>query len=419
MKTISNPVPASSMPDSPARDAPVRSSARRRLRLFYASGPGDNIGTYRHWKESRDDPDEPVVPYSGQFYDLCRACDAEAFVLSTCTRRDRVRDGRFRIEHRPFTGRSARGAKFHLAQLGYGLRMIASVLRFRPDVAIINEGAPWFLLSILHWAGIQVIPSLHVRLNWRGRDRWMWRMIDRLNGRFFRRHCAAVLVASRTIAEDVKKLAGSVRLPVLEFLPLYRRATFEDIPAADPGVRPFNVLFAGRIEANKGVFDLLEAAQQVWAQAADVHFHVCGTGSALAELQQRVARQGAAKRFHIHGYCNRAKLAGMYAACHAVIVPTRTEFGEGFNQVTAEGVLSGRPVITSSVCPAVAYVGDAVVEVPPDDVDAYARAVLRLAGDRQFYQRKQQACTAAQEQFYDQKQSWGAVVRRLVDSVRT
>lgn len=391
---------------------------RHGLRLFYASGPGDNIATYRHWARGHDDPGEPVVPYSGQFYDLCRDCCADAaYVLSTCSRRDRVHEGTLVIEHRPYAGRNARGVMFHLAQFWYGLRLIATAMRFRPDVAIINEGAHWFLLSLLAGAGVRVVPSLHVRLDWQGRDGWAWRIINRLNAHFFRNHCAAVLVASRQIAEDVYRQMGRMKTPVVEFLPLYRTATFENVPPADHDQRPFHVLFVGRVEPNKGVFDLLEAAEMVWAGRSDVEFHVCGVGSALAELGDRVAQRGLANRFHLHGYCDRAKLSSMYAMSHAVIVPTRTDFGEGFNQVTAEGILTGRPVITSSVCPAVEYVRDAIVEVPPNDVRAYADAILRLASDGEFYHRKHQACLAAQAQFYDESRSWGAAVRQVLQTV--
>ena len=37
----------------------------------------------------------------------------------------------------------------------------------------------------------------------------------------------------------------------------------------------------------------------------------------------------------------------MFRQAHVLIVPTTTDFIEGFNQVVVEGVLAGRPVITS------------------------------------------------------------------------
>jgi glycosyltransferase involved in cell wall biosynthesis len=54
----------------------------------------------------------------------------------------------------------------------------------------------------------------------------------------------------------------------------------------------------------------------------------------------------------------------MFGRCHVVLVPTRSSYSEGFNAVVAEAILSGRPVITSKLCPAIELVRDAVVEVP-------------------------------------------------------
>ena len=80
----------------------------------------------------------------------------------------------------------------------------------------------------------------------------------------------------------------------------------------------------------------------------------------------------------------------------------------------AEGVLAGKPVITSSVCTALEYVRDAVLEVPPDDVKAYGDAILRLADDAELYESKRRGCTVCQSQFYDSARGWGAAVRQML-----
>jgi glycosyltransferase involved in cell wall biosynthesis len=107
----------------------------------------------------------------------------------------------------------------------------------------------------------------------------------------------------------------------------------------------------------------------------------------------------------------------MYEKCHVVIVPTTTDFVEGFNKVVAEGILAGRPVITSSVCPALEYVWDGVVEVPPDDVAAYGQAIIMLKEDRALYQTKRDGCATARSQFYDPARSWGTALRGAIRSV--
>lgn len=84
----------------------------------------------------------------------------------------------------------------------------------------------------------------------------------------------------------------------------------------------------------------------------------------------------------------------------------------------AEGILSGRPVVTSRVCPALSYVRDAVVEVPPDDIEGYGNALLRLCDDREFYEEKRRSCLRAQEQFYDISQSWGAALKSVLVKIQ-
>jgi len=104
----------------------------------------------------------------------------------------------------------------------------------------------------------------------------------------------------------------------------------------------------------------------------------------------------------------------MYGQSHVVIVPTTTEFVEGFNKVVAEAVLAGRPVVTSSVCPALSYVRDAVVEVPPDDVQAYGDAILSLCDDAALYDAKRRGCELAKAQFCDASRSWAATLKSVL-----
>jgi glycosyltransferase involved in cell wall biosynthesis len=71
-------------------------------------------------------------------------------------------------------------------------------------------------------------------------------------------------------------------------------------------------------------------------------------------------------------------------------------------------------VVTSRVCPALEYVRDAVLEVPPDDARAYGDAILRLVDDKDLYDAKVRGCAASTEQFYDPAKGWGATLRRVL-----
>ncbi|HZL37571.1 MAG TPA: glycosyltransferase family 4 protein [Tepidisphaeraceae bacterium] len=387
-------------------------------RILYAAGPGDVIGTYRHWKQGHDDPSQVAVTYSGQFYSLCRDLGARGYVISYCPRRERIVDGPFIIEHRPLRFGKGPGALYHLGQLWYGLRLTLSAICFRADFAIISGGAHWFSLGLLPWFGVKVVPTLHCVL-WRkgqpptGR---VGRTIQSLNGRFFRKSTAGVLSLSNDISQQLSELLRTTPKRVLPFLPTYRRESFDGLADA-PAPPPFRVFFAGRIERNKGVFDVLEIARRFQADGrTDIEFDLCGEGSALPELRSRIERAGPAlaARFRCHGHVEKPRMRQMYATAHIIIAPTTSDFIEGFNKVVAEGVLAGKPVITSSICPALEYVRDAVVEVPPNDVAAYGDAILRLRDDAALYEAKRQGCATSQPPFYDAVRGWGAAVRRMV-----
>jgi glycosyltransferase involved in cell wall biosynthesis len=382
----------------------------RPLRILYAAGPGDVLGTYRHWKSGRDDPSQVSMTYSGQFYDIVRTLGARAHVIASNPHRGRLRDGPFTIEHRPIPFQNASGALYHLRQVCSAVQLLWRAILFRADVLVVVDGtAHWFALRAARWLGVAVVPTIHCVL-WPkgGALRGVPRLVAKVNRKFFARGAAAIMSASHDITRQITEVARGRPARVFEFLPTYRREQFADVGAPPPGRSPFRVLFAGRIERNKGVFDLLEIARRFDREGRrDIEFDLCGAGGALGELRGAVSAAGVQDRFRLHGHCDKPTMRRMFNDAHVVIVPTTTEFLEGFNQVVAEGVLSGRPVITSSICPALDYVRDAAVEVPPDDVRAYGDAILKLRNDPSLYESKVANCQAAQAQFYDPDRSWG------------
>ena len=393
----------------------------RPLRLLYAAGPGNVAGTYQHWKEGRDDPSQVSVTYSGQFYDVCRELDAQALVISSSRSAGGLHDGNITIRHRPITLEGGPGPLlYHFGQVWAALRLIGSALRFRADAVIVCNGSGhWFPLAFLRLFGVKVIPSLHCVLWPKHRQPGgLRKLIAKLDGWCFRRGCAAILSASQDIERQVLQLTGVTHPPIVEFLPTYRADLFADLGPPPQQRRPFRVLYAGRIERDKGVFQLLDMAKRFTAAGrTEIEFDVCGSGSQLEELMRQTAAAGLSERFRCHGHCSRAAMREKFGQAHVLIVPTTTDFIEGFNQVVAEGVLSGRPVITSSVCPALEYVRAAVLEVPPDNATAYGDAILQLCDDGALYRAKCEGCSASQPQFYDVARGWSAALKRILAEV--
>ena len=173
-------------------------------------------------------------------------------------------------------------------------------------------------------------------------------------------------------------------------------------------------MFVGRIIHDKGVFDVLDMAKSIEAQAPGrVQWELCGSGPGLGELRRRQAEMGLAEVVMIRGWTSPADLRDVHARSHVSIVPTRSSFNEGLAMTAAEAVLAGRPVITNPVVPALEVLRPACVEAKTDDVDSYVMAILRLINDQNHYRILCEACADLQGQFYDREQGLRAEPKNI------
>ena len=167
------------------------------------------------------------------------------------------------------------------------------------------------------------------------------------------RRARRVVAASSWLAEAARELgADDVRV-----IP-----SGVDLPErVGPPAEPPEVLYAGRLSAEKGVLELLEAAD-------GLPLTVAGDGP----LRDRVP---GALGFVPHG-----QLAGLYERAAVVACPSRRE---GFGVVCAEAMAHGRPVVASAVGGLLDLVadGETGLLVPPRDPRALRGALDRLLGD--------------------------------------
>jgi len=391
-------------------------------RILYAVGPGDAVHAYREWREGRDVSSETSLTFSGQFFDYCRGTGTEAIVLSAHPRREVVRDGLFLVENRPKRWANGRGAVYHASQLQYAASILWTALRHRADAVVVDSGTTdWFLLAPLRMARVQVVASLHNVLWPPGFRpfRLTRRILLHLDGWFWRHIAQATICVSPECERQVRVVARRPRGGVFQYRAQFRRSFFASIAPPPPHeVRPFRVLFVGRVESNKGVFDLLEMAERLeTALPGRFEWHVCGEGGAAAELARHVRAGGLGRAVLLLGKIDRRALAREYGWAHVVVVPTRSDFCEGLPMVSAEAVLAGRPVISSSVNPAIDVLGEAFVAAQPDDVDSYVAAIRRLAEDGEDYARRVAACAAAQRPFVDSENGLSAALARAIASL--
>jgi GT2 family glycosyltransferase/glycosyltransferase involved in cell wall biosynthesis len=401
-----------------ARTTAVRG---RSLRILYATGPGDVIGTWEYWRAGEDDPRSTDVGRFAQFYDFCQEVDAQGMVIAQRAQRRKRSSGNLLFLYRAAPWQNSGSATFyHLGQIWNGLRLTYHAVRFKADVMVVSMGTHWFMLTLPAWMGISVVPDLCCTLWPTGRRKrtTVSAIVQMLNASFWRNHVAATLCVSEECQRQVKELSGTPRGPLILHRTLYREEWMSAVESPDHQKRPFTLLFAGRVEANKGVFDLLKVMRKLeTARPGVFRCVICGDGSALAAVRREVTRLNLSASIELTGYVERPQMLRKLADAHVAIAPTTATFAEGLNRAVIEGVLVGRPVIATTVCNARDALAPAVIEVNCGDIDAMTDAVLRLESDIAYYREKQAACAALARPFYEEKRSWGAALKRAIEPV--
>lgn len=390
--------------------------------ILYCEGPGDIEASYASWQRGDDFRSETSVTFSSQVFQFCQAHRLSLYAVSYCPRAARLSDKSWTIENKPRREFRWPLIGYHLGLLLYALRLLVLAWRVRPQVILICSGVVgWTFACVLKLSGARLVPVLHNAL---------WPVGHPGNGvrqslqdgvhRLFWRSCVwQTLAVSPALKSQVEQVAGpDVAANVRVFQPSFSRAFFGDAPpAADFSARPFRILYVGRIEQNKGVLDLVEiAAALLESDPNGFHFDVCGDGSALALLSERVKARGLAQHITLWGRLDRPRLSERYLAAHAVIVPTRTNFTEGFAMVVAEAILHLKPVVTSPVVPASQTFAQAVLLARPDDVQSYVAALRRLSGDRALFEELVGQARRLRSTVFEEHHSFLVALRTLLAS---
>jgi len=171
------------------------------------------------------------------------------------------------------------------------------------------------------------------------------------------RRARLTLCASNALADAARELgAGEVRVI---------GSGVEVPPTVGEEATPPEVLYAGRLSAEKGILDLLAAADN------GMKLTIAGDGP----LRERVP--GAL------GFVPHDELGPLYDRAAVVAVPSRRE---GFGVACAEAMAHGRPVVAAAVGGLLDLVVDEETGllVPPGDVGALRKALRRLLADEEL-----------------------------------
>lgn len=202
-----------------------------------------------------------------------------------------------------------------------------------------------------------------------------------------------ILASSPAIVEEVEAQYG-VRFPADRLHVVPHGLPPAPQPAAPRRVEgAVNLLFVGRLERRKGIDALLEALVTVCARVPGLVATIVGDDSLpssegttyRAAFEAGPGRQ-LGDRVRFAGRVEDSDLAGYYAGCDLLVVPSRYE---SFGLVLLEGMMMGKPVIAGDAGGMRFIVEDGGngFRFPPGDAGALATAIERLATSAELRER--------------------------------
>jgi len=382
-------------------------NSKSSLRIAFIAGPGDVVGTFDFWSQGAHDPRTPVIAYSSMFYTLVDGLEAEALVLIEQDKQPTEPDLRFRFVHIP-RQRNRRGIGYRLDERAYTNKVLRHLREYCPDVILIGTDAPDALLAGLprtkrviltahntYWPMDHRGTSLKVHLK-------LW-----MKKRALRRVDLAVNTSDECAAQ-VATLGGPSDTQSFTEVPQVLPDFYPESPLQALAAR--RLLYVGRIEANKGVFDLLGAFDAVAVDHPDLTLEFAGSGSCDAPLQAAIAASPHADRITFHGQLIAQAIHDRMDAVDLLICPTRSTFNEGLGLVVVEAAVHGVPTLLSSVVPAKGLLPGACAEFPVDNIVALTGTLRRIINTPTEYGALCAGLAKRRRQFRDRSKSWGSML---------
>jgi glycosyltransferase involved in cell wall biosynthesis len=140
------------------------------------------------------------------------------------------------------------------------------------------------------------------------------------------------------------------------------------------------ILHVGTIEPRKNIAHLIRAFAQA-KRAARLPHHLVLIGARgwkYTEVDQTIAQENCASDVIFPGYVPPAELPAWYRAAEVFVYPS---LYEGFGLPPLEAMACGTPVISSNAASLPEVVGEAAIQVAPDDQAALAEAMIRALND--------------------------------------
>lgn len=239
----------------------------------------------------------------------------------------------------PVTCLEARGIR----DLGVLFRLRRELKRFGPQIVqtfLFHANILGRLAAA--WAGVpHCVSGIRV-----AEKRSQWPLyLDRVTNGFVETN----VCVSRGVAEFTARVGRLSRTKLVVIPNGVDVATFAEAAPADRtglGIPPDAriILAVGRLDPQKGLHFLIEAARDLVSRFPDVHFLLVGGGVQRSELVRQIAELELESRIHFCGW--RADIPSVMKLGYGLALPS---LWEGMPNVVLEAMAAGLPVVASAV----------------------------------------------------------------------
>ena len=355
-------------------------------KIFFAHGPGDAAGTLQNWALNVEDDSIIAKTYSGQVFDIAKQLGSELLVITDNSKSHTLTADNISVESCP-RGDMGSGWKYWLNMKKHADSIARRANEFGADVAIVSLHYGLLSLSAFKKYQIPVILDMHNTLWPMGVEPHFLRKLllktMAFNGGS---GLEAAIAVSPECGRQLNRLIA--KKPIFEHIPQYPE-NLKNISSNKKPISPseeFRILFAGRIEKKKGIFDILEAAEILINEGyPQVKWIIAGSGSAEHQLKVEIERRNLSFHFELKGQLCRSDLTEELIKANATITPTRAGFAEGLAKAPLESLIAGIPALLSSVVPAAEVVKNAAIVFEPSSPAEIASSVRQLLEVPSYY----------------------------------
>lgn len=140
------------------------------------------------------------------------------------------------------------------------------------------------------------------------------------------------------------------------------------------------ILFAGSMDREKGLFDLVDCGRYICSERSDISFILAGSGRDLNKLKRKARKAGLQDRFKFLGQVEKDQLVKLYQNATLFVLPS---YHEGLPTVLLEAMSCGLPIIATDVRGNRDVISDGEngILVPPRAPKKLAEAICYLLED--------------------------------------